>query len=396
MNKEKITIAIPTFNRSDLLIISLQSAIDQDWENFNIVVLDNASSDDTRDVVESFEDHRIKYVRNERNIGLFRNWNRAIEINKSPYLCILQDDDVLHPEFLSECCNALNRYPSAGFAFTSVSGIDFNGNELPIQNFSGAKGGKIDGRDYLHRIVAGEDVVIHSSSVLMRSKTLLDVGSFDIAHSKHSIDFNLYFRFAAKYDLVFVPKTLALIRRHAGADHVISTKGCGPLSMASERTDAVAYLLRTDRANTTEYRLWLAERLLCISMLRSQYASYLIPHLNLNWHEKLDLAKHEIESSIPRGARLILIDQNAMEPKNFKNHIVLPFAGPNGRFWGPPLDDETALRKIEAILKNKPDFLVFAWTAFWWFDHYKGLREYLLANFKCIVDNSRLRVFELF
>src|SRR5687768_1900259 len=108
MGETKVTVAIPTYNRSQLLKISLKSVLAQDYPDLRVVVLDNASPDDTEAVVKSFADPRVAYIRNETNIGMVSNWNRAIEVNSSPYLSIFLDDDVMLPGFIRESAQLLD------------------------------------------------------------------------------------------------------------------------------------------------------------------------------------------------------------------------------------------------------------------------------------------------
>ena len=123
----EVTIAVPTYNRSELLKITLKSILEQDYPNFKVLVLDNASPDTTNKVVKSFADKRITYVCNEINIGMFQNWNRAFELNSSPYLCIFPDDDVMLQGFIEMSVNALDNNPHVGFSFSMADGIDING-----------------------------------------------------------------------------------------------------------------------------------------------------------------------------------------------------------------------------------------------------------------------------
>lgn len=393
--KTKVTVAIPTYNRSDLLKVSLESVLAQDYPDFHALVLDNASSDDTEAVVCSFADARITYMRNETNIGLFRNWNRAVELNSSPYLSILQDDDVMLPGFIRESVLALDKHPHAALSFTHARFIDISGTPLHLQDVRNVPEGLIKGLDYLHRIVAGDNWVIHVSTAMMRSSALAAVGPFDIVHQKHAMEFNLYFRLAAHFDLVFIPKELAQIRRHPGQDHVNSTPETGPLAMVAERTDAIAYLLRSIRAEDTSYRRWLAERLLYISMLRSEYTSQLAPNLNLSRTARLKLAMQEIAALIPAGQSFILVDEASFGAEAFAGRRPLPFLEREGQYWGPPPDDETAIQELERMRHSGASFIVFGWPAFWWLDYYSGLRDYLSLNSCCVLQNSRLVVFDL-
>lgn len=394
-SQTKVTVAIPTYNRVELLNESLKSVLAQDYPEFQVIVLDNASTDNTGSVIRSYADSRITYLRHETNIGLFRNWNRALEINDSPYLSILQDDDIMLPGFIQESVLVLDRHPQAALSFTQARFIDIDGTPLHLQEGGNGAAGLIDGLDYLHRIVAGDNWVIHVSSAMMRASALAAVGPFDILHQKHAMEFNLYFRLAAHFDLVYIPEELAHIRLHPGQDHINSTPETGPLGMVADRTDAVAYLLQSERADDASYRRWLAERLLYISKLRSEYTSLLVSNLNLSKAERLELAIQEIIALIPAEARFILVDEALFGAETFASRQSMPFLERNGEYWGPPPDDETAIREIERMRCSGASFIVFGWPAFWWLDYYAGLRDYLTAKFCCVLKNSRLLAFDL-
>ncbi|MCC5644920.1 glycosyltransferase family 2 protein [Nostoc sp. CHAB 5824] len=398
--KAKVNIAIPTYNRSELLKTSLQSALAQDYPDFQVLVLDNASCDDTEAVVCSFADSRITYVRNETNIGIFRNWQRAIAVNSSPYLSILSDDDILLPGFIRESVLALDNHPDAGFSIAQAGIIDTNGVPVHVtgrelsDNFPE---GPIDGLEFIHQIVDGRKWILLSSAIMFRTSALAMVGGIDAPHSKYMLDLNLYLRMAAQFDLFFIAKELAQVRYHIEQDSQInfSLGGTGPLGVMAERTDGIAYLLKSPRAEDASYRQWLAERLLHISMRRSQFTSELIPELNLSWSERLGIAMQEIASVIPVGKRLILVDENQWGCEMLPQFDALPFLEHEGQYWGAPLNDEIAIRELERMRQAGATFIVIGWPAFWWLDYYSGLRNCLSSNFRCVLDNSRLVVFDL-
>ena len=394
-HETKVTIAIPTYNRATLLKISLKSVLAQKYPDFRVIVIDNASSDNTEAVVGSFADSRIAYVRNETNIGLFRNWNRAIELNSSPYLTILQDDDELLPGFIHESVLALDNHPHAAFSVGGIR-IDINGTPLLLPE-DVLPEGVMAGLEYLHEIVAGRNWPIHPTAVMIRSSALAEVGSFDTPHSKFAIDFNLYFRLAARFEIVFIPKELALVRYHEEQDiqlH-IAPGGTAPLAVIAERTDAIAYLLQSVRAEDASYRQWLAQRLLHLSMRRSEMTAELIPTLNLSWAERLQIATEEIATLIPPGESFILVDENQWGCEVLPGFHTFPFLERDGQYWGSPPDDETAVRELERMRQSGASFMVVGWPAFWWFDYYSGLRDYLSKKFRCVRSNSRIMVFDL-
>ena len=100
----EITIAIPTYKRLELLKESLGSAINQDFNGaFNIVVVDNDDSggDDVLEYISKLNNPKVRYFKNSKNIGMFGNWNRCIDLSNAKWISILNDDDLLDPEFLT-------------------------------------------------------------------------------------------------------------------------------------------------------------------------------------------------------------------------------------------------------------------------------------------------------
>ncbi len=116
----KITIGIPTFNRAKFLKRALKSVSMQTYNNLEIVVSDNNSSDNTKEVVKEFmeKDNRIKYFRNERNLGMLGNWRKILyERTNGEYLMILCDDDYLIDKyFVEKMVNLINRHQNVVLA----------------------------------------------------------------------------------------------------------------------------------------------------------------------------------------------------------------------------------------------------------------------------------------
>ncbi|HYX13595.1 MAG TPA: glycosyltransferase family A protein [Nostoc sp.] len=397
----KVTIAIPTYNRSNLLKTSLQSALAQDYPDFQVIVLDNASDDDTEAVVGSFADSRIVYVRNEVNIGIFGNWQRSVELNTSPYLSILSDDDVLLPNFIHESVLALDNHPHAGLSVGLPEFININGATLHVTGTELSDQlpeGLISGLDFIHQIVDGQKWILRTSAVMFRAYALRAVGGFDITHSKYLLDLNLYLRMAVQFDFFFIAKELAQVRFHVEQDSQVSFHspgGLGSLAVMAERNDAIAYLLQSPRAEDAAYRQWLTERLLHISMRRSEFTSQLVPALNLSWPERQQIAIEEIAATIPAGKCFILVDDNQWSSEILPQSNFLPFLERDGDYWGAPPDDQTAIQELERMRQAGASFMVIGFPAFWWLDYYSQLRNYLNSNFRCVLHNSRLIVFDL-
>lgn len=98
----RITVGIPTYNRSNYLKETLESVLTQSWDDLEIIVSDNASEDNTKDVVDSiismFPTRRIIYNRNDKNFGAYYNWKKCIEMATGDFFVMLSDDDLLLPD----------------------------------------------------------------------------------------------------------------------------------------------------------------------------------------------------------------------------------------------------------------------------------------------------------
>jgi len=112
----------------------------------------------------------------------------------------------------------------------------------------------------------------------------------------------------------------------------------------------------------------------------------------LRW---LQRATEELAALVPPGATLILVDGQEWGSDVMAGRHVIPFLERDGQYWGAPPDDETAIRELERVRKSGADFMVFASPAFWWFDYYTGTLRHLRSNFRCLLENDRLVVFDL-
>lgn len=91
----KITVVIPTYNRSLFLIEAINSVLNQTYQNFHILVSDNASTDDTEEIVRSFNDNRIIYIKHKTNMGMQRNWEFALKYPKERFAALIKDDNCM-------------------------------------------------------------------------------------------------------------------------------------------------------------------------------------------------------------------------------------------------------------------------------------------------------------
>ncbi len=122
-----VSVIIPTYNRPDYLREAIQSALGQSYPHMEILVRDNASTDETRKVVQSFSDPRIRYHRHPENVGPTENVIGGCREARGDYVAHLHDDDAWEPDFLEKLVPPLEQNSGAAIAFCDHYIIDANG-----------------------------------------------------------------------------------------------------------------------------------------------------------------------------------------------------------------------------------------------------------------------------
>jgi len=128
----RISIGLPVYNGERYLIETLESIIAQSFEDFELVISDNASTDRTPEICKdySLNDGRIRYYRNEENIGAAGNYNRVFALSSGTYFKWISHDDLSAPTFLENCVEVLDCEPDVVLCYPKTVLIDENGKEI--------------------------------------------------------------------------------------------------------------------------------------------------------------------------------------------------------------------------------------------------------------------------
>ncbi len=132
MIKPKVSVGIPVYNGAPHLQKALQCLVDQDMEELEFIICDNASTDDSAEIYQSFaeKDSRFRIYRYSENHGMGRNFTRAIEFATAPYVMWAACDDQRHPSQIRRCVETLEENPDAALAYPYTRFIDNDGNTL--------------------------------------------------------------------------------------------------------------------------------------------------------------------------------------------------------------------------------------------------------------------------
>jgi len=212
----QITVVLPTYRRPHLLPKTLESVLSQTYRHFLICVYDNASGDDTEEIVKSFmqRDKRISYFQQEKNIGASANFDFGLSKVNTPYFCFLSDDDLLLPDFFETALSKLHEYPEAGFF---AGGTIFVDESL---NYKNAYKNEWASKEYYKPIEALKPILEHGSftnwSAILFRKEMVDViGGLDSTLVTSDVDFLL--RSLLHFSCVASHKIASIFRSHSGA-----------------------------------------------------------------------------------------------------------------------------------------------------------------------------------
>jgi glycosyltransferase involved in cell wall biosynthesis len=118
---EDIEIFITTYNRAALLKETLISIVNQTVKGFKIIVLDNASTDSTKEIVKEFEIYGVEFITSSENLGAEVNFNRAKDLASGKWLMVFHDDDLIHPRYIENALKLINKYPDISLIAATLS-----------------------------------------------------------------------------------------------------------------------------------------------------------------------------------------------------------------------------------------------------------------------------------
>ena len=171
----RFSVMIPVRNGSVSLGETIASALAQEERDAEIVIVDNASTDATPDVVRGFRDQRLRYIRNPHELEMVGNWNRCIELAVGEFVALLHHDDCWLPGFLARARRLFEAYPGAGVVYGGCRILDNAGKILRLhQPFSEPH--VWSGERELEILIRGN--YIYCPTVVYRAAALRRVGGF--------------------------------------------------------------------------------------------------------------------------------------------------------------------------------------------------------------------------
>jgi glycosyltransferase involved in cell wall biosynthesis len=211
----KVSFVIPCYNLAHFLGDCVNSILSQTYDDFEILIMDDCSPDNTPEVAAEFEDPRVIYIRNVPNLGHICNYNKGIELARGRYIWLISADDCLRSRnVLEKFVEVLDQNPNVGYVFCPAMVLR-DGNEAGVI-------GRVNRNGHLVEILSGRELVrssayncpLVSPTALVRKECYTNVGGFPL-NQPRTADWYLWAMFAMSYDVGFFAKPMVYYRLHS-------------------------------------------------------------------------------------------------------------------------------------------------------------------------------------
>jgi glycosyltransferase involved in cell wall biosynthesis len=217
--KPRVSICIPVYNGANYLDEAIRSILEQTFADFELIIVDDCSTDGSLQIVRSFSDDRLRFKKNTEHSGLVKNWNKCIELSRTEYVYIFHQDDVMLPHNLEKKVEALDANPRMGLVFSQYYEIDANGNVVSKYPANESDRDRIqNGLKSFAKLFSGTNIIC-CPTVLARRECYEKLGGFD-SRLPLTCDWEMWMRISLFYELGYVDEPLLKYRWHDGNETI--------------------------------------------------------------------------------------------------------------------------------------------------------------------------------
>lgn len=200
----KVEVLMPVFNSSQYLKAAIDGVLNQSYKDFVFIIINDGSTDNSEEIILSYTDPRIKYHKNEANLGLIKTLNKGIELCKGDYIVRMDTDDISLPNRLERLIYFMEQNSEVGVAGSYVKTIEKNSKivKYPTKHF-----------DILEHFTY--QCAINHPSTIWRSSVIKNYRFDD--HFPHAEDYELWSRLIMKTHFAIIPEVLLEYRIHTNS-----------------------------------------------------------------------------------------------------------------------------------------------------------------------------------
>ena len=217
-----VSICIPTYNMAQYLAAAVESALAQEVDDLEVVVADDASTDETPELCRRYDDRRFRVVRSEVQLRQAGNWNRCLDLARGELIVLLHADDLLRPGFAAAASRRLLDAPACSFVHCAVEHIDAAGHLMNVQRLHEAD--VVEPGPEMFARLATRGCVINPAGVMVRRTAYEKAGRFT-EQVAWGVDWHMWMRLALQGSVAYLADALAAYRHHgaSGTEKVIAS-----------------------------------------------------------------------------------------------------------------------------------------------------------------------------
>ena len=213
MNKNLlVSIVIPAYNAEKTIKKTIISVLEQTYKNFELIIVDDNSKDNTINIINSFSDSRLTFYKNSFNLGFEDNWNEALSKAKGEYIKVLPDDDTLEINAIKLQVEILEKYHNVVLVGSKRNIIDKDDKIIMTRGKALSKNNFCKYKEAIKKIFQyGTNPIGEPGSVLFRASVISNTIKFDALYP-HYIDLDFYLKILKYGDYYFIDNTLSNFR----------------------------------------------------------------------------------------------------------------------------------------------------------------------------------------
>lgn len=208
-----VSVCVPVYNPGPYLPSALESVMAQSLADFELIVVDDASTQPMDQALAAFTDPRLLITRNTHNLGLVGNWNRCLELAHGEHIIIFHQDDLMRAGYLAGALDMLCQSPSIGFVYTDIVRINSAGDVIGGHHIAQPPTSRVMDGAELFDLVAQNGNPVCCPTVMVRRACYAQLGGFD-PRLPFAADLEMWLRIAAGHRVGFIAQPLVAYRVH--------------------------------------------------------------------------------------------------------------------------------------------------------------------------------------
>ncbi len=209
----KLSVCIPVFNPGPYLSLALNSVLTQDYDDFEVIVVDDCSTQPLGMPTVEGASHRFALYRNQHNLGLVENWNQCLRLPRGEYIALFHQDDIMLASNLAAKADLLDLCGSVGLVHSDVFTIDDKGSIIGGHWATQPSNDRVRSGILAYEYLATHGNHISCPSVVARAECYRTLGGFD-PRLPFTCDLEMWMRIATSYDIGYIDSPLVASRSH--------------------------------------------------------------------------------------------------------------------------------------------------------------------------------------